>query len=74
METHPVTRAGIFLAMTLPFAFVDESDAADRLPPSAGLAGRSVTIAPHGMVCAMLPQMALTGHVLLPRGSIRRYM
>src|SRR5262249_13963368 len=69
VEIAPMTRAGFLLAMTLPLIFVDDSDAADRLPPAAGLAGRSVTIAPHGMVCAAHPLAVQIGLDVLKNGG-----
>ena len=64
-----MTRAGILIAMTLTLVFVDDSDAADRLTPTAGLAGRSVTIAPHGMVCAAHPLAVQIGLDVLKSGG-----
>src|SRR5438132_13308033 len=64
-----MTRTGIVLAMTLALVFVDDSDAADRLVPAAGLAGRSVTIAPHGMVCAAHPLAVQIGLDVLKSGG-----
>src|SRR6266571_1457663 len=64
-----MTRAGILIAMTLAFVFVDDSDAADRLSPTAGLAGRSATIAPHGMVCAAHPLAVQIGLDVLKNGG-----
>ena len=42
---------------------------AQRLVPHAGLAGRSVTYAPHGMVCASQPLAAQIGLEVLKEGG-----
>src|SRR5713226_8283707 len=64
-----MTRTGIVFTITLALAFVDDSDAADRLPPVAGLSGRSATIAPHGMVCAAHPLAVQIGLDVLKNGG-----
>src|SRR5260370_34561103 len=66
---HLMFRIGILIIMTTSLLFVDELDAADRLPPAAGLAGRSETIAPHGMVCAAHPLAVQVGLDLLKNGG-----
>jgi gamma-glutamyltranspeptidase/glutathione hydrolase len=64
-----MTRTGILIAMTAALIFVDVSDAADRLTPAAGQAGRSETIAPHGMVCAAHPLAVQIGLDVLKSGG-----
>ncbi len=66
---HLMFRIGILIIMTTSLLFVDELDAADRLPPAAGLAGRSETIAPHGMVCAAHPLAVQVGLDVLKSGG-----
>src|SRR5260370_36818321 len=66
---HLMFRIGILIIMTTSLLFVDELDAADRLPPAAGLAGRSETIAPHGMVCAAHPLAVQIGLDVLKTGG-----
>src|SRR5260370_32184627 len=66
---HLMFRIGIFIVMTISLLFVDESEAADRLPPAAGLAGRSESIAPHGMVCAAHPLAVQVGLDVLKSGG-----
>ena len=61
-------RLGLLAAMTLPL-LADDLDAADRLPPAAGLAGRSPTLAPHGMVCAAHPLAVQVGLDVLKAGG-----
>src|SRR5262245_34834058 len=64
-----MTRTGILVAMVAAMTFIDESDAADRLTPAAGKAGRSETIAPHGMVCACHPLAVQVGLDVLKSGG-----
>lgn len=64
-----MTRLGALLAMSALMIVVDDSDAADRLTPAAGLAGRSETIAPHGMVCACHPLAVQIGLDVLKAGG-----
>src|ERR1700757_3104803 len=64
-----MTRTGMLVAMTAALIFVDDSDAADRLVPTAGLAGRSETIARHGMVCAAHPLAVQIGLDVLKSGG-----
>ena len=64
-----MSRTGIFIIMTFLSAFADDAEAADRLTPAAGLAGRSETIAPHGMVCAAHPLAVQVGLDVLKAGG-----
>src|SRR5260370_3072959 len=66
---HLMFRIGILIIMTTSWLYVDESAAADRWPRAAGLAGRSETIAPHGMVCAAHPLAVQVGLDVLKAGG-----
>src|SRR5947209_3310268 len=61
-------RPVLLIAMTLPLILTEEIDA-ERPAPVAGLAGRSVVIAPHGMVCCAHPLAAQIGLDVLKNGG-----
>ncbi len=58
-----------FLAISLWSTSVDESIAGERNPPTAFKTGRSVTIAPNGMVATSHPLAAQIGLDVLKRGG-----
>ncbi len=59
---------GVLAGIAMSFVAVDELPA-QRLAPSAGEAGRSVVIAPHGMVCCAHPLAAQIGLDVLKSGG-----
>jgi len=63
-----MSRTAIVMAMMIPLTCDQESTAQRSLPP-AGQAGRSVTIAPHGMVCCCHPLAAQIGLEVLKNGG-----
>ena len=58
----------LFLGIAMTFAISDDLFG-QRLSPSAGEAGRSVVIAPHGMVCCAHPLAAQIGLDVLKNGG-----
>lgn len=54
---------------TITLFMLDEEVFAERPTPQAGLAGRSVVIAPHGMVCCAHPLAAQIGLDVLKNGG-----
>lgn len=62
-------RAALLASLALSTILMSEPIDAQRLVPHAGLAGRSVTFAPHGMVCASQPLAAQVGLEVLREGG-----
>lgn len=63
-----MSRFALISAFTLPLMWEDEAAAQRSLPP-AGQAGRSVAIAPQGMVCSAHPLATQIGLDILKRGG-----
>jgi gamma-glutamyltranspeptidase/glutathione hydrolase len=63
-----MSRVALLSAFTLPLLWDDEVAAQRSLPP-AGQAGRSVVIAPHGMVCSAHPLATQIGLEVLKKGG-----